>query len=94
MKIKWTLIAHNWEHSFVAEESSDPIEITTTCIENIYNLYGPDINFGIILELKNSKMKSASEHIIMLSSTILANAGFYSTASQLDADLKYISKNI
>ncbi len=82
----WFLRGPDWIENINLDEEYEPIEIATRGLEqklkkHSYNL---TFNLGIILELFHSEMKSELEHFVILTSTVLANAGFYSEATSLE----------
>jgi hypothetical protein len=86
MTVKWTLVGAGWSQSISLDRDTDPVEVATRCIE-LKLLEEVDTNLGIILELFNSEMASESEHLILLTATVLANAGLYSLASEIEEEL-------
>lgn len=88
MVVKWDLkSADYWTESILLDKDTPPHEVATQCIEKRLANKKLNTDLSIILELSHSKMASDSEHFILLTSAILANAGFYSLASELEIEI-------
>lgn len=88
MIVKWNLkSADDWTESIFLDRNSPPHEVATQCIEKRLANKKLNTDLSIILELSHSKMKSDAEHFILLTSAILANAGFYSLAFELEREI-------
>jgi hypothetical protein len=91
MIVKWNLkSADDWTESIFLDRNSSPHEVATQCIEKRLANKKLNTDLSIILELSHSKMVSDAEHFILLTSTVLANAGFYSLASELEREIDKI----
>jgi|694.fasta_scaffold00095_64 hypothetical protein len=93
MVVKWNLKSAGWTESILLDKETPPIEVATQCIEKRFADQSLSTDLSIILELNHSEMNSESEHLILLTSSILANAGFYSLASELEREIDKVLHN-
>lgn len=87
MIVKWDLKSADWIESILLDRETPPHEVATRCLEKRLTNKNLNTDLSIILELGHSEMSSDSEHFILLTSSILANAGFYSLASELEKEI-------
>ena len=94
MIVTWTVEGSNWQKSIKASINSNPTEIATQCVENLINSLEDEegLDFGAILILRHNKMKSENEYFVLYAPHILANAGYYTDAEELEkaADKEYL----
>lgn len=87
MIVTWSVEGVDWIQKLKADVSTDPNEIATRGIELIIKSLGKsieEIHFGAVLRVFHSKMKSEDEHWIIYAPAILANAGYYKDAEELE----------
>jgi hypothetical protein len=84
MVVEWNIKSAGWIESILLDKETPPIEVATQCIEKRLTNRSLDTDLSIILELSNSEMNSESDHFILLTSAVLANAGFYALADELE----------
>lgn len=89
MQIIWELSGSKWKTSLLLDPNIDPLEAATLCLERAL-ADNEEIELGIVLILKNSLMRSDGESLLLLTSTILANAGFYSLSRELEEELQKV----
>lgn len=96
--IVWKVEGSNWSWTGPYPASTPPEEVATRVVETLAKPDAWDESFreglvvsggenpkvGMIMMISNSGMKSESEHLIVLSSTIMANAGLHDKARVLD----------
>ena len=94
-EVTWTVYGIDWLEQINLDISSQPVEVATRCVEQAMLSIGDnELDFGIFLELEHSKMKSENEHLIVLSSAVLANAGYHEEAKSIEYTIdKYTGKN-
>lgn len=96
-EIEWRVEGSNWSWRGNFPSSTPPEEVATRVIEALSRPSGWTEEFisqltisdgrnphvGMIMMISNSKMKSPEEHLVVMSSSIMANAGLHIKASQL-----------
>ena len=98
--INWRVKGNNWTFDLMAPPDSDPMEIFTQCIEQLWGgieqwkftgshqgvltIEGEEPVLGVVLMLENSNMKSYQEHLVIATSVVLANAGLYNDSTRLE----------
>jgi hypothetical protein len=91
MVVAWTVKGPNWEETLNVTENIDVVEIATRALElKLKRENSSKIGFdlGIILEVWNNEMKSELEHFVVLTSSVLANAGLHFEARELENSIK------
>jgi len=95
--ITWKVEGANWIWTGELPSSTSPEEVATRVIETMSKpetwddgfrnglmvKVGQSPSVGMIMVVSNSSMKSLDEHLIILSETIVANAGLHDKASIL-----------
>jgi hypothetical protein len=87
MVVTWTVEGVNWSYDIKASINSEPSEIATRGVESAIKSMESEeesIEFGALLRIFHDKMISEDEHLIIYAPTILANAGYYKDAEELD----------
>jgi len=85
-QVQWTVLGANWEHSLAAPNNTPALEIATRALEAVW-VQEKDhqvSTVGLILSVRHNLMKSKDEHIMVLSSLALANAGFHEESATLE----------
>lgn len=85
--ITWQVKGANWQEPIQSPTSSCPLEVATRAIEKVWSQEsstGESPAVGFIMEISHEKMKSAGEHIMVLSALVLANAGFHEESADLN----------
>jgi hypothetical protein len=91
----WTVKGPNWEEYLSPEDNIDVIEIATRGLEQrVKKTKNKTIEFdlGIILEVFHSGMTSDLEHFVVLTSSVLSNAGFHFEAKELEKCISRLSE--
>lgn len=95
--ITWRVEGANWTWTGDFPSSVSPEEVATRVIETMSKpalwdeafkegfmvKVGQNPQVGMIMILSNSLMKSQDEHLVILSETIVANAGLHDKANML-----------
>ncbi len=96
-KVTWCVEGSNWTWRREIGEDVAADEVATQAVEDIarwgggtgplfgtLEIRGEDIpKAGLIMMVSNSRMKSSEEHLVVLSSSIMANAGLHQAARVL-----------
>lgn len=94
-KIAWNVEGANWNKNIAAPIDAHPSEVATRAIESLYsdtkNI--TPIDMGIILMVSHEKMKSADDIYVCHTPTILANAGLYNQADELQSMIDKLLKH-
>jgi hypothetical protein len=91
MDMTWTVYGPNWSDTIDCDIDTHPIEVASRVLERRFHTDGLDTELGIIFEIAHSQMKSDSEHMIVLASAVLANAGFHEMATNLEREIDKLS---
>jgi hypothetical protein len=95
--LDWTVEGSNWSWTGEFPSDTPPEEVATRVVETLVRPSKWDESFrsglkikdsrnphvGMIMVVSNSAMKSQDEHLVVLSATIMANAGLHEKAKIL-----------
>ena len=96
--VAWEIRGSRWTYSLVAEANADPVELATSVLEEIFggdretetssgvftNDDAGELELGIFLIVVNENTSDPEDHILIPTTTILANAGYYKECAKLE----------
>lgn len=96
--ISWEIRGSRWTYSLEAEASADPMELATTVLEEMFgvamklgtgsgmltNEDEDEVEFGIFVVVVNENTIDPEDHILIPTTTILANAGYHEECAKLE----------
>ena len=85
MEITWTVDSAEWTASLIDDIKADPSEIATQCLELALD-QKPQFaltDLGLVMFISHDGMKDESEHFLIMTHLIVANAGLHSEAATM-----------
>ena len=86
MEITWTVDSAEWTASLIDDITADPAEIATQCLELALDQKPQDFaltDLGLVMFISHDGMKDESEHLLVMTHLIVANAGLHSEAETM-----------
>jgi hypothetical protein len=89
MNALWTIEGCDWQEQLTAPKDSNPMELATLVIETLIKKSNSALdipsppNLGMVIMVSNDKMSSVDETYVCYTPSVLANAGYYTEADNL-----------